>query len=264
MMTMINQRCRILPLLVLVAIIFTSHCTIYIPSSERAAIIDAIRCRPKPHNIAVEPKPLAPRSCFLASRKSCSAVSILRTYEPTTMPSIKATTSSTLLPSRLPRTSARASAMALQSPLYHATMLLVLAILVLVAILIPHCSIYIPLSECAAIWSAMIDAGTHGRLTNAVNTLQLRPKLTPWMFPPPRTHNDDHVLLRLVIVQDINASPHLTPPGFRFPSPDPLLSSNSFYLLNSTTIVVSNPSPCNSVVSSPGPFIRYNPSSAKS
>ena len=44
--------------------------------------------------------------------------------------------------------------------------------------------------------------------------LQLRPKQIPWMFPPPRTHNDDHVF-RLVIVQDI-ASPHLIRTGVRF------------------------------------------------
>jgi hypothetical protein len=43
---------------------------------------------------------------------------------------------------------------------------------------------------------------------------QLRPKQIPWMFPPPRTHNDDHVF-RLVIVQDI-ASPHLIRTGVRF------------------------------------------------
>jgi hypothetical protein len=43
---------------------------------------------------------------------------------------------------------------------------------------------------------------------------QLRPKQTPWMFPPPRTHNNDHVF-RLVIVQDIT-SPHLIRTGVRF------------------------------------------------
>ena len=115
----------------------------------------------------------------------------------------------------------------------------------------------------------------------------LRPKQTPWMFPPPRTHNDDHVF-RPVIVQDI-ASPHLIRTGVRFhlrspplqmrssplparvrflsksshfqPSTLSWLSPNSLYLPNSTTTAISNPSSCNSVVSSPGPSIRYNPTS---